>query len=66
MKNGLRTSSEWPASEEMGIRVCALGKRVEKTRGDQAPEVMRRRVHGTVFVSFDPYFAVTGGSQSCV
>lgn len=34
----------------MGIRVFDLGKRVEKTRGVQAPDVRTRRVHGTVFV----------------
>lgn len=48
LKCGLRTSSEWPPSEEMGIRVLEVGKRVLKTRGDQAPAVMTRRVHGTV------------------
>ena len=51
LKNGFRTSSEWPASEETGIRVFALGNSVEKTRGDQAPDVIRRRVHGTTPVS---------------
>lgn len=45
---GLRTRREWPASEEMGIRVVDSGKREMKTWGDQAPEVMTRRVHGTV------------------
>jgi hypothetical protein len=31
----------------MRIRVLAAGKRVVKTRGDQAPDVMTRRAHGT-------------------
>jgi hypothetical protein len=47
LKWGLRTSSEWPPREDIGIRVVAVGKRALKTRGDQAPEVMTRRVHGT-------------------
>lgn len=45
---GFRTSSEWPANEETGMRALDDGKRVLKTRGDQAPEVITRRAHGTV------------------
>lgn len=47
---GFRTSSEWPAKEETGMRAFEDGKRVLKTRGDHAPEVMTRRLHGTVVV----------------
>jgi hypothetical protein len=32
----------------MGMRVVEVGKRVLKTRGDHAPLVITRRVHGTV------------------
>lgn len=50
LKWGFRTRSEWPPSEEIGIRVEAEGKSVVKTRGDQAPEDITRRVHGTMRV----------------
>lgn len=49
LKCGFRTSREWPASGEMGMRDLEAGKRVVKTRGDQAPEAITRREHGTVF-----------------
>jgi len=45
--NGFRTRRECPASEEIGTRTVDLGKSVVKTRGVQAPEVMRRRVQET-------------------
>jgi hypothetical protein len=48
LKCGLRTRSECPPRAEIGMRVVELGKRVLKTRGDQAPLVITRRVHGTV------------------
>lgn len=32
----------------MGMRDLEVGKRVLKRRGDQAPEEITRRVHGTV------------------
>jgi hypothetical protein len=48
LKCGLRTRSECPPKAEIGIRVVEIGKRVLKTRGDHAPEVITSRVHGTV------------------
>jgi hypothetical protein len=47
LKCGLRRSIEWPPRQDTGIRVVAVGKRVLKTRGDHAPQVMTRRVHST-------------------
>lgn len=48
LKFGFRTSSECPASGEMGMRDLEAGKRVPKTRGDQAPDAITSREHGTV------------------
>jgi hypothetical protein len=47
LKKGFLRRREWPARGAIGILVVALGKSVEKTRGDQAPDAMIRRVHGT-------------------
>lgn len=64
LKKGFLRRSEWPASWEIGIRVVAFGKRLEKRRGDHAPAVMMMRVHGTGYVNVCSIWEL-GGHTFC-